>query len=102
MKTKVPKNGYKRLTKEKARIIAHLIGDGGHFKYKSNYIMKYEVKDNESIKRFSEDVIKTYGLDSTYGFNPSGKTGKLIPFVMLRSRMVFDDLLDYATYYSKN
>lgn len=102
MRLKVPKQGHEELTEAKARIIAHLIGDGAHFRTGSDYVMKYEVKDTELLKQFTDDMIEVYGLAPTYGTNISGKTGKPIPYVRLRSRTVFEDLLRYATYYSKD
>ena len=100
MRLKKLKKGFERLTKEKARIIAHLIGDGYLGKSKHDYNLKYEVSDVESLNSFESDIAKTYGLKMTHGMNPSGKTGKLIPFVRLRSKLVYDDLLRYASYYS--
>jgi len=34
--------------------------------------------------------------------NPSGKTGNLIPYVRLRSKLSYQDISKYATYFSKN
>lgn len=31
------KKRFEKLTKEKARIIAHLIGDGAHYRHKHDY-----------------------------------------------------------------
>jgi len=102
MKIKIPKKGFKKLTKEKARIIAHLIGDGTVFRSKHDYNIKYEVCDKESLISFENDLKNVYGLQVTHGENPSGKTGKLIPFVRLRSKIVSEDLMRYATYFSKD
>ena len=63
MKTKQLKPGYEKLTSAKARIIAHLIGDGAHFKTNSDYVMKYEVRDIESLQQFNDDLIEVYGLN---------------------------------------
>ena len=100
MRIKKLKKGFDKLTKEKARLIAHLIGDGAHYKTKHDYVMKYEVKDNESLQQFNDDVIKVYGLEPSWGLNPSGMTGELIKLVVLRSKLAFEDLLRYATYFS--
>ena len=102
MRIKKLKKGFKNLTKEKARIIAHLIGDGAHYRCKHDYNLKYEVTDTELLKSFEDDVVKVYGLELKYHYNPSGKTGKLIPFVRLRSKLAYEDLLKYASYFSKD
>ena len=100
MKLKQLKEGSYKLTKEKARLIAHLIGDGAHFKTKSDYVLKYEVRDEESLKQFSDDVFEVYGLKTSWYWNTSGKTGKPIRYVRLRSRLAFEDLLRYSTFSS--
>lgn len=102
MRIKIPKKGYKKLTKEKARIIAHLIGDGTCCKVKHDYNIQYEVKDKESLVQFHEDLISVYGLIPSWGQNPSGITGQMIKRVRLRSKLAFEDLEKYASYYSKN
>ena len=102
MGIKIPKEGHKKLTNKKARIIAHLIGDGAHYKNKTNYSMKYEVSDEELLNSFHEDLYNTYGLKPSWYWNTSGKTGKKIRFVNLNSKIVFEDLLRYSTYFSKN
>jgi len=84
----------------KARIIARLIGDGCI--YRSKYTIKYEVQDKESLSSFSHDVKDVYGLDIKYGSNLSGITGRPIPFVRLRSKKVYDDLMQYGPYDSYN
>jgi intein/homing endonuclease len=90
------------LSKEKARIIAHLIGDGAHYKTKHDYVMKYEVRDYELLDQFSDDILKVYGLAPSWEINHSGITGESIRFVRLRSKLAFEDLLRYATYFSKD
>ncbi len=100
MRLKIPKRGFEKLTIEKARIIAHLIGDGSHSISKHDYNIKYEVKDEESLQQFNDDLIKVYGLEPTWRTNPSGITGELIKVVRLRSKLAFEDLLNYSTYYS--
>ena len=102
MRIKKLKEGFDKLTKEKARLIAHLIGDGAHYRTKHNYVMKYEVKDEESLQQFNDDIIKVYGLKPSWLLNTSGITGKPIKFIMLRSKLAFEDLLNYATYFSDN
>ncbi len=102
MKIKKLKNNFEKLTKEKARIIAHLIGDGAHYKTGHDYVMKYEVKDEELLKQFSKDIKKVYGLNCSWNINPSGFTGKPIKMVRLRSKLAYEDLSKYATYFSKD
>ena len=102
MRIKKLKSGFEELTKEKSRIIAHSIGDGCVYKNKHDYIIKYEVIDKELLDSFEKDMLKVYGLSLTKGSNPSGKTGKLIPYVKLRSKLVYEDLLKYSTYFSKD
>jgi intein/homing endonuclease len=102
MKTKKPKPGFEALTEEKARIIAHLIGDGAHFKTNHDYVMKYEVKDEQSLAQFHKDIISVYGLEPTRYQHASGKTGKPIPSLRLRSKIAFDDLHRFATFFSKD
>tara|TARA_Y100000310_G_scaffold186269_1_gene186379 strand:+ start:34045 stop:34572 length:528 start_codon:yes stop_codon:yes gene_type:complete len=91
-----------KLTIEKARIIAHLIGDGTHCKSKHDYNIIYEVKDEESLKQFYDDLIKVYGLEPLLEWNTSGITKLPIKRVRLRSKLAFYDLFRYATYFSKN
>jgi len=102
MRIKEPKKGFERLTKDKARIVAHLIGDGAHYKTKHDYVMKYEVRDEELLKQFSDDLFKVYGLKTSKHINKSGYTNKPISFVRLRSKIAFEDLAGYATYFSKD
>ena len=96
------KKGFEKLTKEKSRIIAHLIGDGCVFISKHDYNIKYEVIDAELLDSFENDMISVYGLKLRTYLNPSGKTEKLVPFVRLRSKLVYEDLLRYASYFSKD
>ena len=102
MKIKSLKKGFERLTIAKARIIAHSIGDGAVYKSNHDYNIKYEVKDIESLGSFERDMLKVYGLKLTKGFKPSGFTGEPIPFLRLRSKLVYEDLKKYATYKSKD
>ena len=102
MKIKNLKNGFEKLTIAKARIIAHSIGDGSVYQSNHDYNIKYEVKDIESLNSFEKDMLSTYGLRLTKGFKNSGITGKPIPFLRLRSKLVYEDLLQYATYNSKD
>lgn len=99
---KIKKNSHK-LTKEKARIIARLIGDGCMFKSKHRYEIKYEVKNMDLLKSFEKDIIKVYGLKPKWGTNPSGKTGELINLVRVNSILAYNDLLRYnKSYYSED
>jgi len=84
----------------KARIIAHLIGDGALYQTRHDYVIKYEVKDLSLIKQFSSDLIEVYGLEPHFHLNSSGKTGKPLIFARLRSKIVYEDLLQCATYRS--
>ena len=102
MRIKTLKKGSSKLTVEKARLIAHLIGDGAHYRFRHDYVLKYEVKDEESLQQFNDDLIKVYGLKPSWVPNPSGITGELINSVRLRSKLAFEDLLRYATYFSKD
>ncbi len=102
MKIKNLKNGFEKLTIAKARIIAHSIGDGTVYRSNHDYNIKYEVKDLESLNSFEKDIISVYGLKLTKGFKNSGITGKPIPFLRLRSKLAYEDLLKYATYNSKD
>jgi intein/homing endonuclease len=79
-----------------------LIGDGCVYKCQTDYNIKYEVKDIDSLKQFKEDLIGVYGLKVLEGYNPSGKTGRLIPYVRLRSKLAFDDLMTYCNFDSVN
>lgn len=100
MRIKKLKSGFEKLTKAKARLIAHLIGDGAHYQTKHDYVLKYEVRDEESLNQFNDDIIEVYGLIPSWEWNTSGITGKPIKFVRLRSKLAFEDLLRYSTYFS--
>jgi len=102
MRLKQPKKRYEELTVEKARLISHLIGDGCVYNHKGDYNIKYEVSDKQLLDLFYKDLLKVYGLKPFTGTNPSGKTGKLISYVRLRSRKVYDDLLRYTSYFSED
>jgi intein-encoded DNA endonuclease-like protein len=102
MKIKKLKRGSEKLSKEKARIIAHLIGDGALYKTNHDYVLKYEVSDKELLERFEMDIIEVYGLKPNWEINLSGKTGRPIQFVRLRSKLAFEDLVKYASYTSKD
>lgn len=102
MRIKNIKRGHKTLTKQKARLIAHLIGDGCVYKCRTDYNIKYEVKDIDLLNQFEDDLFYVYGLKPTLGFNPSGKTGNLIPYVRLRSKRAFEDLKTYCEFDSSN
>ena len=102
MKIKNLKNGFEKLTMAKSRIIAHLIGDGSVYQSNHDYNIKYEVKDLESLNSFEKDMLSVYGLKLTKGFKESGFTSKLVPFLRLRSKLAYEDLLKYSTYKSKD
>ena len=46
--------------------------------------------------------MEIYGLKVTEGLKRSGKTGKLLPFGRLRSKLAYEDLISYSSYYSKD
>ncbi len=98
MRMNKPKKGFEKLTKEKARVVAHLIGDGAHYKTGHDYVLKYEVLDKESLNQFFHDVHSVFGIEPSREWNVSGKTGKQIPFIRLRSKLAYEDLGKYATY----
>lgn len=101
MRIKNLKSGYEKLTLAKARIIAHLIGDGCVYRSSgTNYVIKLEVIDAESLDQFETDIITVYGLKPTRGLHKSGKTERLIPFVSLLSKRAYEDLLNYWDYIS--
>lgn len=102
MRIKEPKKGFEKLNSAKSRIIAHLIGDGCLYKTNSDYVLKYEVKDEELLNQFAKDIVSVYGLKPSFEINYSGKTGKPINFVRLRSKIAYVDLLNYSSYYSKD
>ncbi len=101
MKIKNIKIQRNKLDKAKTRIIARLKGDGSISKSKSNYIIKYEVRDYDLLESFKKDIEKIYGLKMYSGFNPSGKTGKLIPFYAIRSIQIYNDLMRYGPFKSR-
>ena len=100
MRIKKLKAGFEKLTKEKARLIAHLIGDGCVYKCRTDYNIKYEVVDDDLLIQFEKDLVNVYGLIPTKGLNPSGKTGRLIPYVRLRSKLAYEDLLSFCNFHS--
>ncbi|MBI2101672.1 hypothetical protein HYT53_03590 [Candidatus Woesearchaeota archaeon] len=102
MKIKNLKNGFEKLTIAKSRIIAHLIGDGSVYRSNHDYNIKYELKDLESLNYFERDMSSVYGLKLTKGLKESGFTGKPVPFLRLRSKLAYEDLLKYSTYKSKD
>ena len=100
VRIKIPKPGFEELTQSKARLIAHLIGDGCVYKCRTDYNIKYDNIDSELLNQFIEDLVKVYGHKPTFALKPSGKTGKLLPYVRLRSKLVYDDLKSYCDYAS--
>jgi len=63
MRINILKRGYENLTKAKARLVAHLIGDGSVSKVRHNYQLKFGVRDEESLTQFHDDIITVYGLN---------------------------------------
>jgi intein/homing endonuclease len=102
VKIKKLKPGFEALSEEKARVIARLIGDGAHFRTGHDYVIKYEVKDEQSLTQFYNDIVSVYGLEPTRYYHASGKTGKLIPSLRLRSKAAYYDLLRFAAFFSKD
>lgn len=102
MRIKKLKGGYEKLTEEKARLLGHLIGDGCVSQSGTNYVIKYEVKDKDLLDQFEADLVNVFGLKPTRGQNPSGKTGVLISYVSLRSKLAFNDLKRYCDFRSTN
>ena len=100
MKIHKIKQGHRKLTEAKARIIGHLIGDGCVFQSRTDYNIKYDNIDYELLNMFISDFSEVYGLNGKIAYKPSGKTGKLRPFVRIRSIRAFKDLRRYCSYYS--
>ena len=103
--TTKPIKPQKTLSKAKARLIAHLKADGCMMRAgrnKTNYWLKYEVKDKMQLQEFASDIKKVYGMDVKWGFNPSGFTGEPIPFAFIRSKLAFEDMTNYGFFYSQN
>ncbi len=86
------------LTEAKARLIAHLIGDGCVYKCRTDYNIKYDIIDLEVLYQFQDDFRKVYGLESSITWKPSGKTEKLCPYVRIRAKKAYEDLLRYTQY----
>ena len=102
MRIKKLRMGFEKLTKEKARLIGHLIGDGCVYQHKTDYNIKYEVVDRDLLEQFEKDLSFVYGLKPFFGYNPSGKVKKSIPYFRLRSKLVFEDLKKYCEFNSDN
>ena len=98
--TKPIKHQSSKLTEAKARLIAHLIGDGCVYQSRTDYNIKYQVIDEDLLEQFEADLVNVYGLPTTRGTKQSGKTERMVPFVRLRSKRAFDDLRKYCDYYS--
>ena len=64
--------------------------------------MKYEVVDKESLNCFQSDLKAVYGLEPSTGLHKSKKSGRMIPYIRLRSIHVYNDLMRYAAYRSHN
>ncbi len=93
--------GFENLTKEKARLIGHLIGDGCVYKTKTNYYLRYEVTDLDLLEQFENDLSIVYGTPIKKGVHESGKKkGKFIPFAYTRSKLAFNDLKKYCKFSS--
>ncbi len=95
------KLGHERLTPAKARIIAHLIGDGCACRSGSDYHIKYASNDEALLEQFSKDMCFAYGLRTKRYLERSGKTGKPLPLVHARSKRAFLDLMQYSSFYSR-
>lgn len=95
------KPGYEKLSLEKARLIAHLIGDGCVYKCRTDYNICYDIIDDGLLQQFVEDFIFVYGIKPKISIKRSGKTGKLLPNLRIRSKLAYLDLIDYCDYFSK-
>ncbi len=101
MRIKRLKPGFKELTEAKARLIAHLIGDGCAYKCRTDYNIKYDITDPELLQQFVDDLDNVYGLKPVVALKPSGKTGKLLPYARVRSKLAYEDLKSYCDYFSR-
>lgn len=95
---KNPIRPQKGLTISKASLIARMMGDGAVYRHKHDYVIKYEVKDLDSLRSFAKEIKEVYGLTAKIGSNPSGKTGKPIPYARLRCKDAYEDLARYGRY----
>jgi len=102
MTLKKLKENSHELSPAKARIIARCIGDGAVYKNRNNYTIKYEVKDISLLKQFERDILAVYGLKVSWFKNYSGKTGELLNFVNLNSKLAYKDLHKYSSSYFSN
>ncbi|MBU0460679.1 MAG: hypothetical protein KJ597_04815 [Nanoarchaeota archaeon] len=100
MRIKNLKPGFERLTNAKARLIAHLIGDGCVYKCRTDYNIKYDNIDSELLNQFVKDFNDVYGYKITIAFKPSGKTGLPLPYLRFRSKLIYEDLKSYCEYAS--
>ena len=102
MKIHKVKQTHRKLNNAKARLIGHLIGDGCVYQSKTNYNIKYQVIDEDLLDQFENDFIEIYGLTPMKGTKQSGKTKRMVPFIHIRSKKAFMDLLRYCDSYYSN
>lgn len=95
------KSGFEVLGPEKARLIAHLIGDGCVYKCRTDYNIKYDIIDEELLNQFISDFNEVYGIKIPVRMKKSGKTDKMLPYLRVRSKLAFDDLKKYCDYLSR-
>jgi len=91
-----------KLTKSKARLIAHLKADGyvGRCgKRKTNYWIALECGNKGELKKFERDILDIYGLRAKWALNESGKKpGTYNWKVFIRSKLAYEDLQRYGPY----
>lgn len=74
------------------------MGDGCVYLHKHDYIIKYEVKDLDSLRAFAKEIKSVYGLDVSVGTKRSGKTGQPIPYAKIRCKEAYEDLHKYGDF----
>ena len=100
MRIKNLKSGFEKLIPAKARLIAHLIGDGCVYRSKTDYNIKYDNTDSELIEQYRNDLRDIYGFITKIEYKQSGKTKKVTPYVRVRSKRAYDDLKKYCEFRS--
>lgn len=102
MRIKQLKAGYNQLNLAKVRIVARLKFDGCLSKSGTNYVIKYEMIEEDLLQSFRDDLVSVYGLEPSRLMHKSGKTGKLLPLYYLRAKLVYNDLMKYGPFDSYN
>lgn len=91
------KKGYKKLTKEKVRIITHLVCDGSVSTNGSRYGIHYWNNNKSLINQFINDFRITYGLKMSVTENKHKKYPTTY-HVQKTSKLALKDLLEYGKY----